>query len=252
MNEVDEWKRDTWCQYLPALHRQLAAPDLECGLPRSFVSLNFEQTCAWWETLRYLFRNLLGWRCIPAGLAWWYEAGKPNLEDPRLKLILDRWNTREELDYFAAREWKSCGYSGTGCEEQIWRVKDYELEKGWWRRMDDRSKCLTEHNPYHGGSNALHLSHSDQLGYGRPTKSPLMHHDKLSRRAVIVVNAFGSWQHDLKEAEDTLPDLGDRSWRMEVFDREVGYLGTFRRSRVTGLWFQGKHSIHMAGNVVEN
>gem|GEM_PF-6865574 len=30
---------------------ELAVPELDNGLPRSFVCLNHEQTCAWWETL---------------------------------------------------------------------------------------------------------------------------------------------------------------------------------------------------------
>jgi hypothetical protein len=45
-----------------------------------------------------------------------------------------------------------------------------------------------------------------------------------------------------------LPALPDaRSWHVEVFDRRVGWLGTYRQSRVTGQWFAGKHSVHMAG-----
>ena len=87
MSEADD-PPDTWLQYLPDLHRHLADPSLSNGLPKSFVGLNFEQTCAWWETLRYLFRALLGWRCVPAGLAWWYEIGRPVLGDPRLAWCL--------------------------------------------------------------------------------------------------------------------------------------------------------------------
>jgi len=45
----------------------------------------------------------------------------------------------------------------------------------------------------------------------------------------------------------TLPDLGERSWHVDVFAKPAGWLGTFRRSRETGLWFQGKHSIHIKG-----
>src|ERR1043165_3165770 len=106
MNDGESWATDTWCRYLPALHRTLADPAVDHGLPRSYARLDFEQTCAWWETLRYLFRNLLGWRCLPAGLAWWYETGKPDLDDARLRLVRERWDTEGELDFFAAREWE--------------------------------------------------------------------------------------------------------------------------------------------------
>lgn len=45
-----------------------------------------------------------------------------------------------------------------------------------------------------------------------------------------------------------LPPVGGHSWHVEVFDRETGWLGLFRQSRVTVLWFQGRHSLHAAGN----
>jgi hypothetical protein len=47
----------------------------------------------------------------------------------------------------------------------------------------------------------------------------------------------------------TLPDLGGRSWHDDLFDREFGFLVKYRRNRVTDTRFQGKHSIHMAGNL---
>jgi len=38
-----------------------------------------------------------------------------------------------------------------------------------------------------------------------------------------------------------------RYWQVDVFDRQVGYLGRYRQSRETGLWFTGRHSVHMWG-----
>lgn len=46
----------------------------------------------------------------------------------------------------------------------------------------------------------------------------------------------------------TLPSLGTGSWHVDVVVKPMGWLGTFRRSWVTGLWFQGRHLIHAAGN----
>ncbi len=71
------------------------------------------------------------------------------------------------------------------------------------------------------------------------------------RNAVLIVNSIGCWKHDLRNAGDKLPDIGDRSWHVDMFDRQTGYLGLFRRSRITGLWFQGKHSVHLKGNKAE-
>ena len=241
------WQDDTWLQYLPRLHRELAAPEIDSGLPRSFVSLDFEQTCAWWETLRYLFRTLLGWKCIPAGLAWWYEVGKPMLDDPCLRLVLERWDARRELDYFAAREWESGGETGFGNDEQIWSDKSYEPSPGWLKALRDRSP-LMEHCPYGGGYNPLHLGHSDVLSGKRPAGPATGFHNMATRNATVIVSSFDTWQQELLVFGASLPLLTERSWKVEVFDRRIGCLGHFRQSRVTGLWFQGKHSIHMAGN----
>lgn len=243
----NDWKQDSWCRYLPHLHRHLAAPDIETALPRSFASLSFEDSCAWWETLRYLCRSLLGWRCLPAGLAWWYAQGKPDLGDACLRLVLERWNTRNELDYFAAREWETLGRTGMENEDPLWTTSDFEPQPGWWRELRARH-CLLEHSPYGGGWNPMHLGHSDVVGETCVNSPSTGSHDVKTRRATLVAACFGSWRHDLRSFGATLPAIGDHSWHVNVFDGEVGHLGTFRQSRVTGRWFQGAHSLHMAGN----
>ncbi len=238
---------DSWCRYLPHLHRTLADPEVGHALPRSYISLGFDETCAWWETLRYLFRALLGWRHLPAGLAWWYAAGKPTLDDPRLRLVLERWDTRQELDFFAAREWESGGVTGMGTDGLEWPVSIYEPRPDWWRDLKSRS-IAGYPSPYGGGYNPLHLGHSDEVGDERPVEPSTGHHDIATRRAVVIVSGFGSWRRELCHFGAVLPDLGEHSWHVEVFDRRGGYLGLFRQSRVTGRWFQGKHSIHIVGN----
>lgn len=115
-----------------------------------------KKSCAWWETLRYLLRSLLGWRNLPAGLDWWYEDDKPSLDDSRLKLVLDRWDTRGELDYFAAREWETGGHSGVTDDEPKWLIKDYEPSHGWLRELQSRPPIM-DYAPYGGGYNPLHL-----------------------------------------------------------------------------------------------
>lgn len=244
------WKQDPWCRYLPHLHRHLAAPEIDTALPRSFAGLSFEDSCSWWETLRYLFRSLLGWRCIPAGLAWWYAQGKPDLGDARLRLVLERWNTRSELDYFAAREWEIPGWTGNETFDPMWQVKDYESASDWLRRLRSRP-CPLEYSPYGGGYNPMHLGHSDVVGEASSEAPSSSTHDVATRRATLVTASFGSWQHDLRSFGATLPPVGLRSWHVAAFDREVGHLGTFRKRRVTGRWFQGAHSLHLAGNVPE-
>jgi hypothetical protein len=251
MSTISSEYADPWLQYLPDLHRALAAPEMANGLPQSFISLDHSKSCAWWETLRYLFRTQLGWRCLPAGLAWWYEAGQPTFDDPRLEMVMKRWNARRELDYFAAREWASGGNTGGPDEGPEWSIRNYEPSVGWLRELQIRPH-LMDHNPYAGGANPLHLCHSDSLAEQRPTGPSTGFYDLATRKATLVVSGFDSWQQELRAYGTGLPSLSDRSWMIEVFDRKVGFLGRFRQSRVTGLWFQGKHGLHIAGNPQTN
>lgn len=55
------WRDNPWCVYRPGLHPVLADRDgNDAALPRNYAGLDFDHICAWWETLRYLFRALLG------------------------------------------------------------------------------------------------------------------------------------------------------------------------------------------------
>lgn len=240
---------DPYYQYLPDLHRALAAPGMANGLPLSFVGLNFQQSAAWWETLRYLFRCLLGWKSLPDGLAWWYQEGKATMDDPCLSLARQRWDTRGELDYFAAREWETGGETGFADQVPASPAKGFEPWSGWLRELQTRP-ALLRHSPYGGGYNALHLGHSDWLGVHTPAGQPSGTCDVATRQAILVVSVFDLWQQELRAFGASLPPLQARSWNVEVFDRKVGFIGRFRQSRLTGEWFLGKHSIHAAGNPV--
>ena len=47
---------------------------------------------------------------------------------------------------------------------------------------------------------------------------------------------------------DALPPLArGRSWRIPVTIAPIGYVGEFRKSRVTGRWLTGKHTAHVLG-----
>ncbi|MDQ0863771.1 hypothetical protein [Arthrobacter globiformis] len=65
---------------------------------------------------------------------------------------------------------------------------------------------------------------------------------------LLLPNSSG-WSKSLQRHGDKLPVRPDgRSWRVAVTSATLGYLGEFRRSRETGLWFAGRHASHMLGN----
>jgi hypothetical protein len=58
-----------------------------------------------------------------------------------------------------------------------------------------------------------------------------------------------AWYRQLLLHGRELPELGVTSWRIDVVVKPLGSLGTFRRSSRTRLWFQGTHTVHMAGQL---
>ena len=63
-----------------------------------------------------------------------------------------------------------------------------------------------------------------------------------------MIESLKGWYRSLASVD--LPDLGGLVLVMSTlsFRPCVGHLGTFRRSRQTGLWFVGKHSLYVRGN----
>lgn len=119
-------------------------------------------------------------------------------------------------------------------------------DEEWWRAFIRRG-AIHHHDPFYGGSDALHLSTHTGREEFVPSDTAMIHLDASRRRGVLVTDALSHWLADLEALGPKLPDLGDRSWRIEVFDRRVGCLGEYRKSRVTGHWFLGRHRIHEKG-----
>lgn len=236
---VGQWE---WCRLIPDLHRILANPDGGHGFPRFRKDMDLGQSCAYWETAYYLLRRLLGWRDIGLGLQWWFSAGKPTLDDVRLTALKRIWDDDGHLATLAMWGWVYGAYAESGGERSPERFGDI----AGWREFEAAGRTLA-HDPFHGGSNALHLGHSTIEHPAENIEALLLRSDEASRKAVLVVGHAAHWHAALHDRGARLPDLGERSWHVDVVVRPVGWLGTFRRSRATGEWFQGKHSTHVRG-----
>lgn len=244
---------DPWCSHTPTLHRALADPTLASQLPAVTAASNLEEACSTWETLHYLFTALLGWESPGHGLAWWYQADKPT-EDPLLRLVKQHWDAAYMLHSYAAWAWTPGESFLTEKDVDptlLARSSLYPHDR-WWRVFKETGRRF-QYDPFYGGSNPLHLGHSDDFGMdfvNDDDPKPILYSNAKDRRAVLVVSSIHHWRRNLLNMGNQLPTLGERSWHVEVFDRQVGYLGLFRQSRVTGKWFMGKHKIHLAGNPV--
>lgn len=246
---------DPWQAHIPAVFRALADPAQREQVPRP-CDADFEYALATWGALHYTLSSLLGWRNVGAGLAWWYGAGQPTDESPVLELVKRVWGVDDLIDYYAAWTWRPEGachlYSQAespfdGPSPTALALNSHWQDEGWWRAFVRRGR-VHHSDPFYGGTDPLHLQLHDRPTSYSPSRDPLVQVLPQQRRAVLVTGGLDYWMADLRQLEEQLPPLENRSWRVEIFDRKVGWLGEYRKSRVTGRWFTGKHRIHMRGN----
>jgi len=240
---------DPWLTHLPLLHRILAGGEPTSAYPPVPHGDAIHGSCAYWEPLYYLLNTILGWRDLGRGLAWWYANGKIDHGDARLATMQQIWDSDGQLAYFAAWAFQE-GRANFRLEDAA--STSAFSDQDWWRdfrRLGRRYRS----DPFHGGTNALHMGHSHCYTHDHPhddSDCPFdaLHANLESRQAVLVTRDFSTWPQELQSAGRQLPLLAnDRSWHVDVFNKRVGWLGTYRQSRVTGIWFAGKHSVHMAG-----
>lgn len=239
------------CWLIPLLHSTLAAPSGVHRWPHYNKVTGLSDACAYWETAYYLLGVLLGWSDVGLGLKRLYDGKRPAVESPHLDLLEQVWNDRSQLDLFAMWAWERnfrvkprnpCPAHGESD-----RTPDAFRDRDWYAHFLNRYPgygIAYDHDPYHGGTNPLHLGHA--LGaFDQAPRAQLLRSSPGEGLAVLLLDGARGWATALDQVD--LPPLVDRSWHVDVVVRPLGWLGTFRRSRVTDRWFVGKHSVHMLG-----
>ena len=241
----------SWGFTVPWTFRALASPStcepmLEAPRPGSD-----QFATAYWSALLHLLVYSFGWARPDRGLRWWYDAGKPT-DDPRLQLISQVWDADGQLDWFAAWLWTTgmirshltpmltelTGYHDDG--------RDLDVDRRWLDRVNRDIQAAGVWAPC--GVDGLHLVYhlSNPEGpMGSPRGEPaLLRSGTRKRQAILLLDSMTGWYRALAVHGSSLPDLPARSWHVDVIVRPVGWLGAFRRSRETGLWFAGRHRHH--------
>lgn len=254
-----------WWAHVPRLHRVLANPrgnESFCALPPNDAP--HKDFLAFWLPALYLLIYNFGWTRPDLGIRWWFQSNRP-LEDERMELLRLVWDGNDQLDLLAAWLW-SQPHLLSDCRARMFDLCEtpipgpiQPIDPGpeWWRRFDERFKEPNEgvshavmvHDPFHGGTDPLHLGAHITAPLEDPRTQPmLLRGDGASRRAILSLEEMQGWYALLTSATACLPDLGSRSWHVDVICKPVGWLGTYRRSRKTGIWFSGSHRYHEVGN----
>ena len=244
----------------PSVHRLING-----GQDRSFLDWRVapyedpfnREAMAYWEAAVYFLDCFLGWSHPGLGLARYYE--RSPLEagtHPLLSLFGEVWNSRHELDLLAMWVWTSYHRMGSGLEslmnpgERLPIPADLPVQptaswmEGFRRRFTETT--VPGLHPYQGGSNPLHLGYNLAL---ERSQSPgeLILGDPERREARFLHPTMEGWYAGL---HDQCAEAGALGWRVDVVVPGFGWVGRFRRSPATGLWYRGSHEEHLLGNVV--
>lgn len=238
-----------WCWAVPLPYRALSTPSVGAPMPAKPRSgVDFMQYLGYWTALQSFLTYSFGWTRHDRGLRWWYDAGNPT-EDPRFALIEAVWERDGSL--LAYTEWCHSRLGMFG-HQALTEWTEYDgrsdvLSSEWQRRL----RSVSEQQDFDGTSpHGKHLEGGDHSAGPavRGHDSALTITDRTSRRAVYTSRSALGWYRGLVELGESLPVLRNASWRVDVYVQSIGFVGTYRRSRQTGLWFAGQHRFHLVGN----
>jgi hypothetical protein len=244
---------------VPSMFRVLASPLSGQSFPRAPQRGDPNWfSYGYWSSLVHMLVYSLGWARPDRGLWWWYQNGKPT-NDLRLQVLAEVFDRDGQLDWFAALLWSREYLSivGSGFDQGFdhytgWTDSGEVLpvDRTWIDRMRSEATASGICHPHVAALGGMHLQfHCDKplrLSQGR-SSSLMLHTDPDRRRAVLVLDSMTGWYANLCELGKTLPPMKDRSWHVDVIVEPVGWLGMYRRSRVTNLWFSGQHRFHTPG-----
>ena len=196
---------------------------------------------SYWTPLPHLALGPLGWSDPAVGSARWILMGMPK-ETPELSLLSSVWGS-DALMYFShpQMDWvthDSLGFELRTSGRQISRI--YE-ELG-------NAKVFTDCGSLHM---QVHLQWQLGVGNNEPAgDSRLYSSTEGSRpRFVLELEKMAGWHAQLYAAGDKLSaESSGTELELMVVAPPVGPLGTFKRSRVTGLWHSGSHEAHLLGH----
>lgn len=239
-----------WCWAAPLPYRALAAPMSGMPMPTGpTASGDFMHYLGYWASLQSFLTFSFGWSRHDRGLTWLLTQPEPP-NDPRFALLDAVWGRNGDLERYL--EW--CLHVGPTNSAIRFLGRDADLLPldvegalgaklaGIRRQVQQISLPLTPHGK--------HLEQGDHIkGPAERTNRHAGHIRAInssSRRAVYEHQHFGGWYAGLAEAAAALPP-SSRSWQIDVLVRSVGFLGSYRKSRTTGLWFSGRHRYHSVG-----
>lgn len=241
-----------WTWEVPTLWKALSDPDGPWVPPASpwLREHDLHSHIAYWAPLLTLTYAVLGWPRPEAGVQRWIDAGRPT-DQPALA-VLDRWwgSAAIGLAAWAQRSSYPEHYSQTIAAATSSALCPPMSSPAVPLDRSLQGLVTGEGDGLHLGHVLDHLLGGPEFG-GLPTLAGRLIADdpnSKNREASLLLHRYAGWYGALARLGGELPHRADgRSWHVHVTVAPLGFLGTYRQSRVTGRWFTGRHSTHMLG-----
>jgi hypothetical protein len=248
MREADLGGQPGWLWGMPGVYQALAAPRAYCAVPaKPRDDSSHEASLGHWAALHHLLLYRLGWSRPDRGLRWWYDSGKTT-EDSTLALLAEVWDRDRTLDHYLA--WSlTANVEFHTKSSPIYLSRPDALSRDWklWLTHNTQSydsSSNIDHQFYTQGD-TFHLNRHLQSNLPSPEATISV---TKERHALLTTSDAHNWYATLGALGKTLDPLHQQSWYVDVFIKPVGFIETFRQSRLSGLWFSGQHRIHSRGN----
>ena len=243
-----------WGWAIPWVLHTAAGPSYGARWPAAPDRTDPESAHGYWNALHHLLQYSFGWRRPDRGLRWWYDAGHPTA-DRRLRLIAETYLADGQLDLYAAWLWKWYANMRSHYQTELHAIAGsaddgipVELDQVWFETQEGLAAASEIPDPLSGGTDPLHLSmHSDGPVQMVDAPTQLRRSGRGSRSGVLVCDSAVGWYRALFERANELPSIHDHRWRIDVVIKPIGWIGCYRRSPQTGLWYVGDHRLHLRG-----
>jgi hypothetical protein len=246
-----------WVWWLPLAWRAVADPSGDHPLPPPPSAQapthagdhdQHAYAIAWWSPLLHLLFFGSGWVRPDLGLARWLERGQPD-SDPVLRVIHRWWGPRiTDVLAWAGREQVIRETAMQISSALQTSVTDVPMPDEWAnrRRSPEWDNVWgKDHDRLHLGDHPLspiwtnHAPGAHMVSASADARPP---------RAVLTLSSYQGWYKRLHRLGAKLPVRPDGgSWQVDVIVRPLGWLGSYRRSGLTGRWFSGRHRWHELG-----
>ncbi|NMO53437.1 hypothetical protein HH310_19885 [Actinoplanes sp. TBRC 11911] len=198
---------------------------------------------AYWGPFFHLVVFGMGWRRPDLGIERWHELGQPT-DHPILAVVKGWWGhyVPDVLAWAANSPYFLLENQYLGARHPS-SDRD-QINPKWLEasRRDSRWMYIF------GSGDTMHLSShaTTPVSTSSEPTSHLTTGPDESARAVLVCETYQGWYHELSTCGLTQTRHGS-SWKVDVFVKPLGWLGTYRLSRQTGAWFSGQHRWHQLG-----